>query len=167
MLQEKLAQPEDRLRSLREERGRLRRVADAAKSAAAEHESDQTVNAAVAARDSLREVEAAIEAEQERQVGFLRQLGDIEAGHVGFTLGASGCSAEPQSGHGPAERTLWPRRRRTLPSVPVSPRILTVVVLHDVDHETGVVHPGPSSSGGWKPTLRRARLAVCALRTQA
>jgi hypothetical protein len=90
-IREQLQEIEGRLRTLREDRARVKRVFDAAKAAAEEHESEQTMNAGVAAKESLQSVDRQIEAERERQTEILRQIGDVEAGMSGFAYpGVSG-----------------------------------------------------------------------------
>ena len=84
-VREELAALESRIRGLREERSRLGKVLEAAKAAAAEHESDASYNAATAAKESLAETERKLEAAHDEQVELLRRLGDAEAGMGGWT----------------------------------------------------------------------------------
>jgi hypothetical protein len=83
---DQLAAVEDRLRRLRDERGRLAKLLEAAKSAVAEHEGDATLGAAVAAKDAVQAVEQQIEAAQDEQISQLRALGDHDAGRSGFAF---------------------------------------------------------------------------------
>ncbi|MGH2963829.1 MAG: hypothetical protein ACRDMH_00390 [Solirubrobacterales bacterium] len=83
MLREDLAAVEDRLRRLREERGRMNKLLSAAKSAAQENKSDAAVNAALAAKEACEQVDQQLAQEAERQTQLLKQLGDREVG-AGF-----------------------------------------------------------------------------------
>jgi len=80
---EKLDAVEARQRSLRDERARLTKLLDAAKVAVAEHETDATLNAAGAAKESLKSVDQQLEAVGEEQVQLLRHLG-AGPGHEGW-----------------------------------------------------------------------------------
>jgi hypothetical protein len=83
---DQLATVEDRLRNLRAEKARLTKLFQAARSAAEETETDATLGAALAAKESVRQVDQQIEAEGERQVERLRRLGDSEAGRSGWAM---------------------------------------------------------------------------------
>lgn len=86
-IREQLTDVESRLRSLRDERSRTVKVADAAKAAARESDSDASLDAVKAAVDATRSVEAKIEEVQAEQIGLLRRIGDAEAGRAGFAYG--------------------------------------------------------------------------------
>jgi hypothetical protein len=85
-LRQQLAEARDRIRSHREERARLRKVFDAAKSALAENQTEATTAAGLAARDSLKEVDQKLEQAQDHRAGLLERLADAEAGRSGFPL---------------------------------------------------------------------------------
>lgn len=84
-LRSRLQEAEGTIRKLREERGRLNRLFQSARAAAEDHESDQTLGAAMAAKQAVAEVDSQIEEATDRQVRLLKRLGDIGAGMPGFT----------------------------------------------------------------------------------
>jgi hypothetical protein len=81
-----LAEAEDRLRSLREEKSRALKVAEAAKGAFAESDNEATLAAAKAAKDAVTSVEERIEQVQENQISLLRRLGDTETDRGGVAF---------------------------------------------------------------------------------
>jgi len=90
-VREKLQDAENQVRRLREERGRLNKVFEAAKAAAGENETEATLGVAMAAKESVKEVERQLEATTDVQVDLLRRLGDAEAGRSGDAFsGANG-----------------------------------------------------------------------------
>jgi hypothetical protein len=89
-IKEKLAQIEAKLRSLREERGRVVKLYEGARTAALASESDETLAALEAAKGALTEVEERIEGTSQEQVRLLKVLGDAEAGRPGFTSSVNG-----------------------------------------------------------------------------
>src|SRR5687768_6748112 len=78
-----LLEVENRVRSLREERARLTKIFKSAQAAAADTETDATIDAAMSAKTSIKEVEQQLEDAQDEQIGLLRRVGDAEAGRSG------------------------------------------------------------------------------------
>src|SRR5436190_5328036 len=66
-LREQLQEAEAQIRALREERARVRKLFESAKATAAEHQTEQSTGAAVAAKDALQQVEAKLEQAGDRQ----------------------------------------------------------------------------------------------------
>ncbi|MGH2924454.1 MAG: hypothetical protein ACRDK1_00620 [Solirubrobacterales bacterium] len=83
-LRDRLANAETTIRRLREERGRLSKLAAESKAVATETQSDTAIGAAVSAKEAVEQVDAQIASESERQVLALRELADRESGRSGF-----------------------------------------------------------------------------------
>lgn len=109
---EELQRSRERVRSLREERQRLSAILDQAKAAVDEHESDATVNAALAAKHSVDEVSSQLEAAQDEQTRLLQRLGDAEAGYAGGAFAGV-------NGWGDVARTLDLERGELRADVPL------------------------------------------------
>jgi hypothetical protein len=84
-LRKSIGDVQDRLRQLRADRTRLRKVFETAKAAVAEHESEQTIRSAAQAKEALQSVEQAIDDAQLHENQLLRTLGDREHGVAGWT----------------------------------------------------------------------------------
>src|SRR5262245_26989549 len=89
-IREQLHQVEDRLRALRQDKARGIKIREAAKKAYAESdvgEDSPLYQAALEAVNTVAGIEAELQSGQEQQTALLKQVGDLEAGQSGFTLG--------------------------------------------------------------------------------
>ena len=89
-IRSRLHESENTIRRLREERGRLHKLFDGAKKAAQESEGEATLNAAMAAKQSLAEIDEQLEEATATQIGLLKQVGDAEARLPGYTSNVNG-----------------------------------------------------------------------------
>ena len=137
---EKLAQTEDRLRALRQEKARASNVADAAKAAAAGREDEASLTAAEAAVNAVKAIDSELEKVGGKQIDLLRSLGDAEAGLAGFASpGVNGWNEAAKAlslGDGnlrvdvAAATLLQPRIAPPLPVVPSTPTAAAPIGIH-------------------------------------
>lgn len=78
---EPLLKVEATIKSLRQERARLSKIFEAAKTAAHEHEdSDVTMATALSAKEAVNALDSQLDEANQEQVRLLKQLGDYESG---------------------------------------------------------------------------------------
>jgi hypothetical protein len=140
-IRSRLQESEDKIRGLREDRARLSKVFEAAKAAAEETETDGTLAAAVAAKESLAEVDQLIEQATDMQLAQLKQLGDFEAGKSGFVTGLT-------NGWETAARTLSLNEGTLRADVPAASLLLSA------QPRTPAADPAPVSNRFLFPALR-------------
>ena len=99
-LREQLRGAEDRIRSLREERARAVKVFETAEQAAEQDENDSTLNVAMAAKQSLGEVDSQLDEARGGQVRLLKTFG------ASATLPFAGKDAPPAQADGKAQLKL-------------------------------------------------------------
>jgi hypothetical protein len=128
---DKLANAEERVRGLREEKARARTVQAAAKAAAEESGTEASLNAARAATDAVSGIDIAIDEASAQQMLLLQRVADAESGMSGFStptmngweeasrrLSLSGGNLRVDV---PAGSLLSPRRLTPVPASPDSP----------------------------------------------